>query len=90
MALKRPNSRRNLDMAIRRLVPEGGSFVRVRSLVANALVAQMMPNGAVKGGSSLKIRFGDGATRATNDLNAARSLDLSSFVDEFSERLSTG
>ena len=47
--MKKPNSMRHLDDAIRRL---GGNtpqeFVRVRTVMANAIVASMLPDGVVK------------------------------------------
>lgn len=53
---KRPNSRRNLDIAIERVAGRGPAFVQARTLMADAVVAQMLPDGAVKGGSALKLR----------------------------------
>ena len=58
-----PNTRRNLDIAIMRLASSEAGAVRLRTTMANTIVAQMMPEGAVKGGSSLKMRFGEAATR---------------------------
>ena len=54
--MRRPNSMRHLDDAIRRLC--GGApqdFVRARTVMANAIVASMLPDGVVKGGSALKV-----------------------------------
>jgi Nucleotidyl transferase AbiEii toxin, Type IV TA system len=90
MAIKKPNSKRNLDMTLRRMGESDEDFIRTRTLLANVIVAQMLPNGAVKGGSSLKIRFGDRRTRATIDLDAARANDLDTFIAEFEERLTEG
>lgn len=58
---KRPNSRRNLDIAIERVAGRGPAFVQARTLMADAVVAQMLPDGAVKGGSALSS---DSAMRA--------------------------
>ncbi len=58
MTAKRPNSRRNLDIVLERLVGKA-SLVAKRAIVANAIVAQMLPNGSVKGGSAIKMRLGD-------------------------------
>lgn len=33
----------------------------------------MLPDGSVKGGSAIKMRLGDGATRFTTDLDIARA-----------------
>ncbi|WP_283170441.1 hypothetical protein [Curtanaerobium respiraculi] len=52
---KRPNSRRNLDIAINRLASAGGDPLRLRTALANTVVGQMLPEGTVKGGSTLKI-----------------------------------
>ena len=46
---------------------------------ANTIVAQMLPDGSVKGGSAIKMRLGDGATRFTTDLDIARA----SAIDDF-------
>ena len=90
MAVKRPNSRRNLDMALRRMGGADEEFVRRRTLVANAIVGHLMPGGAVKGGSAMKIRFGDALTRASTDLDAARRDDLDRFVRELGDALAEG
>lgn len=48
---KRPNSRRNLDIAIDRLCASTGDEPgRVKRLLATAIVGQMLPDGAAKGG----------------------------------------
>lgn len=82
MPAKRPNSRRNLDVALERLVGKP-NLVAKRAIVANAIVAQLLPDGSVKGGSAIKMRLGDGATRFTTDLDVARA----SAIDDFSEQL---
>ena len=84
MPAKRPNSRRNLDVALERLVGKP-NLVAKRAIMANAIVAQMLPDGSVKGGSAIKMRLGDGATRFTTDLDVARA----SAMDDFSEQLAS-
>ena len=59
---KRPNSRRNLDIAIERIAGRGQDFVQARTVMADAVVAQMLPDGAVKGFSE--------------DLDTARASDI--------------
>lgn len=74
--MKRPNSMRHLDDAIRRLC--GGApqdFVRARTVTANAIMASMLPDGVVKGDSALKMRFGEENTRFTTDLDTATATD---------------
>lgn len=87
---KTPNSRRNLDEAIRRVAGPDAGYVKAKTIVANAIVGQMLPEGVVKGGSALKLRFGDAGTRFTTDLDVARRNDLDSFVGELDERLAQG
>lgn len=89
MTAKRPNSVRNLDNAIRRVAGQE-SFLASRTMLANALVGSMLPDGAVKGGTSLKLRFGNAATRFTNDLDAARAKDLEGFRNELMQNLTRG
>lgn len=43
--------------------------------MANAIVAQMIGQGVVKGGSGLKFRYGDRATRVTLDLSVLPTVD---------------
>lgn len=87
-AIKTPNSRRNLDEAIKRA--HGKDYLRARTAMANAIVGQLLPEGVVKGGSALKLRFGDAATRFTTDLDAARVHDIEAFVGKLEERLGEG
>lgn len=85
-----PNSRRNLDGAIRRYVGLDGSYVKTRTIIANTIVGQILPESVIKGGSALKLRFGNSVTRFTTDLDVARRDELSSFTAELSERLACG
>lgn len=86
---KLPNSRRNLDEAIKR-VSGIENFVAARDAMANAIVAQMLPNGVVKGGSALKLRFGDSKTRYTTDLDTARAADVDGYIDGLEDALAAG
>lgn len=85
-----PNSRVNLDRGIERFA---GNFVaanRLRVEMANAIVAHLIGDGVVKGGSGLKFRYGDGATRFTMDLDTARRGDLGAFLANLSGKLAAG
>ena len=82
MTAKRPNSMRHLDDAIRREC--GGNqaaYVRLRTLMANAVVAGMLPDGVVKGGSAIKMRYGNAQTRYTTDLDTATATDPVTYAD---------
>jgi len=90
MVAKIPNSRRNLDIAINRVFGQTENVLQVRTIIANTIIGQLLPNGAVKGGSSLKLKYGDKATRFTRDLDAARATELEDFLGEFDAALKTG
>jgi len=64
----------------------------VERLVANVVVGQMLPPGVVKGGTALKVRMGDGQTRFSRDLDAARhaEITLAQYLDELDDRLRAG
>ena len=88
--MKVPNSRRNLDIAIQRMYGLGDEYMRARTVMANAIVGQMLPDGAVKGGSAIKLRFGESVTRFTTDLDVACASSLEEFLDELEENLHSG
>ena len=89
MNKKRPNSRRNLDLALERLVGRE-NFVAKRNVIASAIVSQMLPTGVVKGGSAIKMRLGDAETRFTTDLDVARNSSLETFEELMKDALTNG
>ena len=58
--------------------------------MANVVVGQLLPSGAVKGGSAIKLRFGDGITRFTTDLDVARATELDEYVADLEDALDEG
>lgn len=84
-----PTSVRSLEQRIANL--EGGEELALRRRVGMALVVvgQMLPEGVVKGGSAMALRYGR-ATRFTRDLDVARSRSLARFRSEFEDALSAG
>lgn len=84
-----PRSARSLEQRIRNL--EGGDGLALRRRVGMALVVvgQMLPEGAIKGGSAMALRYGRG-TRFTQDLDAARVQSLDRFRSDFEESLASG
>jgi len=90
MTGKRPNSCTNLNKALLRLAGSDESFLDVRATLANVIVAQMLPDCVVKGGSQLKLRFGPLASRVTMDLDTARSIELDDFIKRFRTALAEG
>ena len=86
-----PKSRAALERAIVRYA--GNDTIRANELAvafANAIVAQMVGAGVVKGGTSLKFRYGDKMTRVTSDLDTAWSESLDSFLKDVGGKLKEG
>lgn len=88
--IKRPNSRAHLDRAIERLFGNYEKSIETRSIMANAIVGQMLKGGVVKGGSGLKLRYGMSVTRATMDLDTACKGDILAFIENLSQSLTSG
>lgn len=80
----------NLDKAIERLFGSYEKSLETRSIMANAIVGQMLHGGVVKGGSGLKLRYGISCTRATMDLDTACSGDIPEFIEDLSARVKEG
>ncbi|MCI1746947.1 MAG: nucleotidyl transferase AbiEii/AbiGii toxin family protein [Acidipropionibacterium sp.] len=58
--------------------------------MAMVVVGQMLPEGAVKGGTAMALRFGQAGSRFTQDLDAARIHSIEKFRDEFETALRRG
>lgn len=84
-----PTSVRSLEQRIRNLEGNDGLALRRRVGMALVVVGQMLPEGAIKGGSAMALRYGRG-TRFTQDLDAARVQPLARFRSDFEESLLTG
>lgn len=63
---------------------------RLQSLVSNVALCQMLPASAVKGGTGIKLRFGDRVTRQTPDLDTAFRGDRNAFLDDLRANLTAG
>lgn len=68
----------------------GATLKRFQALVGNVVVSQVLPDSAIKGGTGLKLRFGDRVTRETPDLDTAFHGDREAFLAELNEALKTG
>lgn len=84
-----PNSVRSLEQRIRNLEGNEGLAIRRRVGMALVVVGQMLPEGAIKGGSAMALRYGRG-TRFTQDLDAARVQPLARFRSDFEDSLAVG
>lgn len=88
---KRPNSRRNLDIAIDRLCASTGDEPGPRQKAArNRDRRADAARRAAKGGNALKIRFGKDATRFSRDLDTARASSLDDYIARLEDALAIG
>lgn len=69
---------------------ENMTIAKLKSLVANLVVCQMLPPSAVKGGTGLKLRLGEGLTRLTPDLDTAFRGNMDEFEEQLRENLAAG
>ncbi|MFA5569361.1 MAG: nucleotidyl transferase AbiEii/AbiGii toxin family protein [Trueperaceae bacterium] len=84
-----PKTVRSLDQRIRNLAGDAGLALRRRTSMALVVVSQMLPEGAIKGGSAMALRYGRN-TRFTQDVDAARVRSLDLFQSDFEEFLAVG
>lgn len=84
-----PPSVRSLEQRLRNVEGAEGLVQRRRVAMALVVVGQMMPEGAIKGGSAMALRYGRG-TRFTRDLDAARVQPLARFRTDFEASLAAG
>jgi hypothetical protein len=88
-----PANLQTLNRRIAGLATELGRPVRrVQRAVANTVVGQMLPLGVVKGGTAIKLRVGEAASRFTPDVDTSprAGFTLDEYVSEFQERLHGG
>ena len=85
-----PPNLRSLEQRIRNLEVDDASSLRRQVTMAMVVVGQMLPEGAVKGGTAMALRYGHADTRFTRDLGAARAVPLTEFLDDFGASLNRG
>lgn len=84
-----PRNINALNRRMKNLEGDDTLVFRRRTTMALVVIGQMLPEGAVKGGSAMGLRYGSG-TRFTRDLDAARTADLATFRADFEECLREG
>lgn len=84
-----PRSIRALEQRIRNREGDEGLALRCRREMALAVIGQMLPEGTVKGGSAMALRYGRDA-RFTRDLDVARVRSLAEFRSDFEQTLAAG
>ncbi|UKA62774.1 nucleotidyl transferase AbiEii/AbiGii toxin family protein [Arthrobacter sp. FW306-04-A] len=84
-----PRNLTALNQRMKNLEGDETLALRRRTTMALVVTGQMLPEGAVKGGSAMALRYGS-STRFTRDLDAARTGGLATFRADFEERLRKG
>ncbi len=88
-----PTNLRSLQDRIRNCARSRGTTEkRMQWVVANSVIAQMIPGGLVKGGTSLKIRVGEAGSRFTPDFDAVRGahVTVDDYISGLEQRLDDG
>lgn len=86
----KPTNLRSLEARIRNAANHAGEEEsHRRTTMALVVVGQMLPEGAIKGGSAMAVRYGR-STRYTRDLDVARHSSLEKFQDDFETSLNAG
>ena len=88
--MKIPQNVNFLERGIRALVDSDDKAYRLRVMMANVVVGQFLRDGVVRGGTSMKLRYGANTTRFTMDFDVARKTALDGFISDFAERLEMG
>ena len=92
MLAKPPHNEHELELAlVRRAGNSNQKAGTDRATMANAIVAQMLGDGiSVKGGVSLRFRYGSAQSRYTMDFDATRRIGFDEFLAGFRARLANG
>ena len=88
-----PRSRESLSARIRNLAPEHRTTeFRLRGTIGNIVIGQMLPSGAVKGGTAMALRHGQSRTRFSPDVDVTRAgeVGVDEYVAEFRTNLQQG
>ena len=88
--MQKPQNVAFLERGIRRMVSSNNAAHALQVTLANVVLGQMIPNAVVRGGSLMKLRFGQNTTRFTKDFDAAQTLAIGAFRDKLVEALRVG
>lgn len=88
--MKPPHNVAYLEKALRAMAGSDESLIRLRRTLANVIAGQFLDGAVMRGGGSLKLRYGEQATRYTLDFDASRKIDEADFVERYSEKLAVG
>ena len=89
---KPPRNEHELELRlVRMLGNDNRRMLVMRHMMANAIAGQFLPKGSIlKGGGSLRFRFGSSYTRNTIDFDTTRSVELDVFLSELKRSLEVG
>ncbi|HPU12660.1 MAG TPA: nucleotidyl transferase AbiEii/AbiGii toxin family protein [Aeromicrobium sp.] len=85
-----PPNLKSLEQRIRNLEPDDGLALQRQITMAMVVVSQMLPEGAIKGGMAMALRYGRAESRFTRDVDAARIKPIDEFCDNFEAALRVG
>lgn len=88
--MKPPHNVSELERALRRIGGTNENGYRLRCIMADVVAGQFLTGAVLRGGSSLKMRYGNATTRFTIDFDVARRLGEEEFIEKFNERLTSG
>ena len=87
---KPPHNVAALERAIRQMAGSDRNAVEVRTALASVIAGQFLDGAVMRGGGSLKLRYGAGTTRVTEDFDACRRVSEDEFVAAYNQRLAEG
>jgi len=88
---KQPHNEHELELALTRLAGSNIAAVEYRDIMAGVILGQMLPSGTVvKGGMSMRLRFGPGNSRVTVDFDTARNSELDDYIKALRTLLEVG
>jgi len=88
-----PRNRESLSARIRNLATERKTTeFRLRGTIGNIVIGQMLPSGAVKGGTAMALRHGQSRTRFSPDVDVTRAgeVGVDAYVAAFRANLERG
>lgn len=79
-----------LQRALRLISSSNEDAAHLQLIMANVISGQFLSGAVMRGGASLKLRYGDAVTRYTMDFDASRNITEDEFIERYNERLSAG
>ncbi len=91
-AVNPPRNEHELELRLVRLLGNDNQrMLAMRTMMANTIAGQFLPHEAIlKGGSSLRFRYGSAYTRNTIDFDATRKGSLDDFLTDLRKSLDEG